>query len=480
MAESPCRVLVADKVADEGLEVLRRVGEVDVITGLSESELRDIIGDYEALVVRSDTRVTRPVLEAAVKLQVVGRAGVGIDNIDVDAATERGVVVVNAPQGNTIAATEHTISLILATARHIPQADASLRSGEWRRKEFLGTELRGKTLGVLGLGNIGYEVARRAIAFEMRVIAFDPFVSTEKAASIGVESATVDEIISGSDFITVHLPLNDTTRGMIGIAEIERMKPDVRLINVARGGIIDEHALVAGVKTGKVAGAAIDVFTAEPPGPDVPLFDDPRIIVTPHLGASTAEAQGRVAVDVADQIEDVLSGRAARYAVNAPILSPEAIKVLGPYLGLCEMLGTIATRLVSGTLGPIEIDFFGEIAEHDVTPLRASVIKGLLKPISEKTVNMVNASLIASARGWRIEERLNSSHDVFHNLIRVRVDTGDAEISVGGTMLHGRAHIVRINGLDVDIAPPDAGILLVCDNDDRPGMIGTLGTILGA
>jgi D-3-phosphoglycerate dehydrogenase / 2-oxoglutarate reductase len=480
MSEEPCRVLVADKIADDGIEVLLSQAEVDVRTGLSEQELAGIIGRYHALVVRSDTQVTRSVLEAATELQVVGRAGVGIDNIDIEAATERGVVVVNAPQGNTIAAAEHTISLIMATARHIPQADASLRSGEWRRKEFMGTELRGKTLGILGLGNIGYEVARRAVAMEMRVIAYDPFVSEERAASIGVETASVDEIITGSDFITVHLPLNATTKGMIGTTEIDRMRPDVRLINVARGGIIDEHALVEGVRSGKVAGAAIDVFTSEPPEANVPLFDDPRIIVTPHLGASTTEAQERVAVDVADQIVEVLNGRAARYAVNAPILSPEALKVLGPYLEVCEMLGAVATQLVSGRLNSIGMDFFGEIAEHDVTPLRSSVVKGLLKPISEENVNMVNAGLVAAARGWRIEEHLKSSHEVFRNLIRVRVNSGDEEVSVGGTMLHGRTHLVSVNGRDVDISPQPGGNLLVCENDDRPGMIGTIGTILGA
>lgn len=480
MNEESFRVLIADKIADEGIEVLEGVAEVDTKTGLTESQLAEIIGDYQALVVRSDTQVTRTVFEAASKLLVVGRAGVGLDNIDVEAATERGVVVVNAPQGNTIAATEHTMSLIMATARHIPQADASLRAGEWRRKEFMGTELRGKTLGVLGLGNIGYEVARRAVAMEMRVIAYDPFVSEERAASIGVETVSVEDVITGSDFITVHLPLNDTTRGMIGAAEIDRMKPDVRLINVARGGIIDEHALAEGVKSGKVAGAAIDVFTSEPPNADVPLFDDPRIIVTPHLGASTTEAQERVAVDVADQIVEVLNGRAARYAVNAPILSAEALKVLGPYLDVCEMLGAIATQLVSGHLNSVGIDVYGEIAGHDVIPLRSSVIKGLLKPISEENVNMVNAGLVAAARGWRIEERLESSHEVFRNLIRVRVNSNEQEVSVGGTMLHGQVHLVSVNGRDVDISPQPGGYLLVCENDDRPGMIGTIGTILGA
>ena len=479
MNEPRPRILVADPVAPEGIAMLRAAGDVDVRTGMSVDELIACIGDYEALVVRSETKVTRPALEAAKNMVVVGRAGVGVDNIDLDAATERGVIVVNAPQGNTIAAAEHTIALLMALSRHVAAADASMRAGKWDRKAFIGTEVRGKSLGVVGLGKIGSEVARRGVGMEMRVLAFDPFVPDERARAIGVESVDFDRLIAESDFITVHPPLTATTNGMIGAEQIAKMKDGVRLINVARGGIIDEAALAAAVKSGKVAGAAIDVFTDEPIKPDNPLLGEPRIITTPHLGASTAEAQERVALDVAEQIVEILAGKPARYAVNAPMLGAETLKVVGPYMGVAEIIGSIATQLVTGKLQTIEIDYFGEIAEHDVTPLRASVIRGLLKPISVENVNIVNASLIAQTRGWNIDERLRSSHEVFVNLVHVKVGTSESEVTVGGTVEHGVPHIVLLNGLDVDIVPEGDAFLLACDNEDRPGMIGKVGTLLG-
>ncbi len=472
------RILIADPVAPEGIEMLRTAGDVDVNTGLAADTLIGIIGNYDALVVRSETKVTRPVIEAATRMQVIGRAGVGLDNIDLYAATERGVIVVNAPQGNTIAAAEHTLALLMALARHVPQADASMRSGKWDRKNYLGTEIRGKTLGIVGLGKIGSEVARRAVAMEMRVLAHDPFVSAERVRALGVESVDFEQLIMLSDFITVHPPLTASTQGMIGEAEMARMKDGIRLINVARGGIIDEAALVAAVASGKVAGAAIDVFTAEPPR-DNPLIGDPRIIVTPHLGASTAEAQERVAVDVAEQIVEVLAGKPARYAVNAPMLAPETLKVIQPYMAAAELLGSVATQLVTGKLESIEIEYYGEIAEHDITPLRASVIRGLLRPISEENVNMVNANLVALSRGWNIEERKRTSHDTFLNLIHVKVGTTESEVTVGGTVEHGHPNIVIINGLDMDLVPEPGTFLLACDNEDRPGMIGRVGTLLG-
>jgi D-3-phosphoglycerate dehydrogenase / 2-oxoglutarate reductase len=472
------RILVADPVAAEGVEMLRGVGEVEVRTGLAPTDLIAAIADYDALVVRSETKVTREVLEAGRKLVAVGRAGVGVDNIDLEAATERGVVVVNAPQGNTVAAAEHTIALLMALARHLPQADASMRQGLWARKEYVGTEIRGKVLGIIGLGKIGSEVARRAVGMEMRVLGNDPFVPEERARALGVELVEFDEILAESDFITVHPPLTPQTQGMIDAGEIAQMKDGVRLINVARGGIIDEIALANAVRSGKVAGAAIDVFSTEPPGEN-PLLGDPRIIITPHLGASTAEAQERVALDVAEQLVDILSGRPARYAVNAPMIPPETLKVVGPYMAVAETLGSVATQLLTGQLTSIEIDYYGDIAEHDVTPLRASVIRGLLRPISEENVNIVNASLVAQSRGWRIDERLQSSHDVFLNLLHVKVGTTEAEVTVAGTVQHGQPHIVILNGLDVDLVPEPDAYLLVCDNEDRPGMIGRVGTLLG-
>lgn len=472
------RILIADPVAPEGIELLRSAGDVDVNTGLAPDALIDIIGNYDALVVRSETKVTRPVLEAATRMQVVGRAGVGVDNIDLDAATERGVIVVNAPQGNTVAAAEHTVALLMALARHVAQADASMRAGKWDRKTYIGTEIRGKTLGIIGLGKIGSEVARRAVAMEMRVLAHDPFVPVERVRALGVESADFEQLIMLSDFISVHPPLTAATQGIIGEAEMARMKDGVRLINVARGGIIDEAALAAAVASGKVGGAAIDVFTAEPPV-DNPLLGDPRIIVTPHLGASTAEAQERVAVDVAEQIVEVFGGKPARYAVNAPMLAPETLQVIQPYMAVAEMLGSVATQLVTGKLESIEIEYYGEIAEHDITPLRASVIRGLLRPISEENVNIVNANLVAQSRGWDIEERKRTSHDTFLNLVHVKVGTSEAEVTVGGTVEHGHPNIVIINGLDMDLVPEHGTFLLACDNEDRPGMIGRVGTLLG-
>ncbi len=479
MTDNRPRILIADPVAQEGIDLLRTVGRVDVRTGLKPGEIIAAIGDYDALVVRSETKVTRPVIEAGRRLSVIGRAGVGVDNIDLDAATERGVVVVNAPQGNTVAAAEHTVALLLALARHLPRADASMREGKWDRKALLGTEVRGKTLGIVGLGKIGSEVARRAVAMEMRVLGHDPFVPEDRLRAIGVEAAPLEQVIKESDFITVHPPLTASTAGMIDREELAMMKDGVRLINVARGGIISEAALADAVKSGKVAGAAIDVFTQEPPAPDNPLLGDPRIIVTPHLGASTAEAQERVALDVAEQIVEILQGKPARYAVNAPMLGAETLQVLAPYMAAAEQVGLIATQLVTGTLTAIEIDYYGEIADHDIAPLRAAVIRGLLRPISEENVNIVNASLIAQSRGWNIDERLRSSHEVYHNLIHLKVGTSDSEVSVGGTVEHGQPDIVILNGMDVDLVPEPGICLLACDNEDRPGMIGKVGTLLG-
>lgn len=473
------RILIADPVAPEGIDLLRTVGDVEVKTGQAADALIASIENYDALVVRSETKVTRAIIEAGTRLQVIGRAGVGVDNIDLEASTERGVIVVNAPQGNTIAAAEHTIALLMALARHVPQADASMRAGKWDRKTYVGTEVRGKTLGVIGLGPIGSEVARRGLGLDMRVLAHDPYVAEDRIRALGAEPADFEGLIATSDFITVHVPMTAATRGMIAAEQFERMKDGVRILNVARGGIIDEAALAAAVKAGKVAGAAIDVYTAEPIAEDNPLLGDPRIITTPHLGASTAEAQERVAVDVAEQIVDVLSGRPARYAVNAPMLAPETLKVVGPYMAVAELVGTVATQLVTGKLKSIELEYSGEIAEYDVTPLKASVIRGLLKPISEETVNIVNANIIAQSRGWDIAERQRTSHEVFNNLIDLKVITSDEEVTVGGTVEHGLAHIVLLNGLDIDLMPERGTFLLACDNEDRPGMIGRVGTLLG-
>ncbi len=472
------RILVADPIASEGIAILERGGTVDVRTGQSAEQLIECIGEYDALVVRSETKVTAPVIEAGRRLQIIGRAGVGVDNIDLDAATRHGVVVVNAPTGNTISAAEHTIGLMLALARHIPRADASLRRGEWKRSAFVGVELRGKTLGVIGLGQVGSEVARRAIGLAMRVLAYDPFVAEERARALGVELAPLERVLAEADFLTVHTTLTSGTKGLIGAEELRRMKPGVRLINTARGGIIDEAALLAAVKDGHVAGAAIDVFVKEP-APDTILAADERIVVTPHLGASTSEAQERVAIDVAEQIVAVLGGEPAAYAVNAPMIPAETLSTLRPYAEAAVMAGSLATQLSSGQLGAVEIVYTGELALHDTGLLRAGVIRGLLKPVSEENVTIVNAHLVAQHRGLRISERKQpDGGDGAGSQVAVRVTTSTGTTDVAATVEHGEPHIAEIDGMRVDVSPASQNLLFL-DNQDIPGMIGRVGTLMG-
>ena len=467
-------ILVADPIAPDGIDLLGRRADVEVHTGLPPQELIERIPAYDALIVRSETKVTADVIAAGRRLQVIGRAGVGVDNIDLAAATERGIVVVNAPTGNTISAAEHTIALMLALARHIPQADASLRAGEWRRADFVGVEVRGKTLGVIGFGQVGSEVARRARALEMHVIAADPFVPEERVRALGAELVEFDDLLARADFISVHTTLTRGTRGLIGAAEIARMKPGVRLINTARGGIVDEATLARAVREGRVAGAAVDVFVQEPPV-DRTLIETPGIIVTPHLGASTAEAQERVAIDVAEQVLCVLNGEPAVYAVNAPLVAPETMTVVAPFLPVAEMCGALATQLSDGQLRDVEIDYNGELALHDTGVLRAAVIRGLLRPISEEHVSIVNANLVAEHRGLRVVERKDPEEgEGAADLITVQVRTAGGGTSVSGTVEHGVPHIVQVDGLRVDLAPT-GGYLLFCNNQDRPGMIGAVG-----
>ncbi len=471
------RVLVCDPIAEDGVAALKRFGaEVDVRTGLSADELRAAVDSYDALVVRSETKVTREVIGAASKLQVIGRAGIGVDNIDLEAATERGVVVVNAPTGNIISAAEHAIALMFALARHIPEANASLRAGRWERSRFMGLEVRGKTLGVIGLGQVGSEVARRARGLEMRVVAHDPFVPEERARVLGVDLMSLEELLRESDFVTVHTTLTEGTKKLLGEAELRAMKPTARVINTARGGIVDEAALEKALRKGWIAGVALDVFEKEPIT-EHPLFGLDGVVVTPHLGASTAEAQERVAVDVAEQVMAVLKGEPARYAVNAPLISPETYTVLAPYLPVAYKVGSLAVQLCEGQMGEIEIDYSGEIAQHDLTPLKAAVVGGLLAPISEEHVNVVNVDIIAQRRGLQITEKRGPSHEIYANLITVRLSTSAGETRASGTLAHDGPHIVSIDGFWVDV-PPGEGYLLACENRDRPGMIGALGTLL--
>lgn len=467
------RVLIADPIAQEGVDVLRREVEVVVLTGMAPAELSREVPGYDALVVRSETRVTSEILSAGKRLKVVARAGVGVDNVDVPAATRLGIVVVNAPTGNTIAAAEHTIALMMALARHLPQAHASLSHGEWKRSRFVGVELSGKVLGIVGLGKVGAEVAKRAQALGMETISVDPYLSAERAAALGVRCVDMRALLAAADFITLHVPLNAGTGGLIGAAELAEAKRGVRILNVARGGVVDESALLAALDTGQVAGAALDVFAVEPAAPDNPLLGHAKVIATPHLGASTVEAQRNVAVDVAEQILDIFHGRPAKYAVNAPVLLPEDQAALGPYLVVADRLGRFYAQAEGGPMDRVDLTYSGEVGEHDTAAVRAALLRGLLEPVCEETVNLVNAELIAAGRGIHLFEHREFPDDTFGNLITLRI--GDR--SLAGAFMHGQPHIVGINGVPVDLEP--RGVLLVARCHDRPGLLGRIGTVLG-
>ena len=471
------KILVADPLAKEGLEVLSAQAEVDVKTGLKPDELKAIIGDYEALVVRSETKATAEIIQAGKKLQVIARAGVGLDNIDVEAATRQGVVVVNAPTGNTFAAAEHSMALMLALARHVSQANAKLKAGVWQRKDYMGIELRGKILGIVGLGNVGSEVARRAQAFGMRLIGYDPFVSPDYARSLAVDLVPIQKLLKESDFITLHLPLTSQTKGLIGAKELATVKPSVRIINCARGGLIDEEALVKAVEEGRVAGAAVDVFVKEPVTDSV-LFRSEKIIVTPHLGASTTEAQTSVALEVADQVMAVLKGQPAKYAVNAPHIPAELLSVLAPFMQVAAALGSLARQLMEGQINKIRLQYNGEIAGYDTAAVKASIIGGLLEGISEERINMVNAPIIAAQRGIKMVEQKETTCENYASMITLEVITDAGTTTVAGTVLRGETHIVRVDDFWIDIVPT-GGYFLFSDHRDRPGLIGAVGTITG-
>lgn len=470
------RVLVTDPIAADGLDILREELSVAVQPGLDEEELVREIGAYDALIVRSGTQVTRPVIQAGFHLQVIGRAGVGVDNIDLDAATERGVLVVNAPDGNSIAAAEHTIAVMLALARHIPQADYSLRERRWERKRFVGVEVTGKTLGVIGMGRIGREVARRGRGLGMRVLAYDPYVSREQAERLGVELHELDHILARADFCTVHVPLTPATRGLIGTRELALLKPSARVINCARGGIVDEDALHAALDAGRLAGAALDVFCQEPPLKS-PLLDNLKVVVTPHLGASTREAQVAVAVDVARQVVDVLKGKPPAHPVNAPFMTSEAQSQLLPFGELAEKLGILASQSVDRHLGKVHISYAGRLAELDTDLLRALLIKGLLQDVSERRITLVNASLIARERGLRLVEEKTSDAGHFRNLITLRYSDNGRERALSGTVMHGEPYITRIDRYWLDFVA--RGIKLLIYHRDQPGRIGEVGRITG-
>lgn len=474
------RVLVSDSLAPEGVETLRHYPElqVDVKVGLKPAELAQIIAPYHALVVRSATKVTREVIDAAANLKVVGRAGVGVDNVDLPAATRRGVVVMNSPLGNSVTTAEHTISMLMALARHIPAANASMKAGKWERNKFVGTEVCNKVLGVVGLGNIGRIVADRAAGLKMKVIGYDPILTQAAAAKLNLELVSLEELFSRADFITVHTPLTAETRGIIGEAALAKMKPGVRIINCARGGIVDELALAAAVKAGKVAGAAFDVFVQEPPPADHPLLALPQVVTTPHLGASTDEAQLQVALDIAEQIADFLLHGTVRQSVNIPALSAKEYELLEPHLRLGEQLGKLAAQLMTAPPTQVTVELGGEAANLHGEPIAAAVLKGLLSNFLDEPLNFVNAPFIARERGLRVSE--TRSHDTtdYINTLTLTVATDSTSHQVGGAVVGNRAiRLVKIDGFHLEAVPE--GYFLMLHNRDVPGVVGAIGTLLG-
>jgi D-3-phosphoglycerate dehydrogenase len=472
------KVLAMDKTSEEGLKIIRDAGiGVDSKAGLAEEELVKIIPEYDALIVRSETKVTPKIIEAGKNLKIVARAGVGVDNIDLTTATKNGVIVINSPEGNTVAAAEHTWAMLLSMARQIPQAHGKLKAGVWDKKSFKGIEVLNKTLGVVGLGKIGRRVASYALGMGMRVIASDPFVTPDYAKSLGVELKSFEEVIKESDFITFHIPKTKETANLVNAETIAKMKKGVRLVNVARGGIVDEKALYDALKSGQVKAAALDVFEKEP-CESSPLFELDNIVVTPHLGASTVEAQVNVAIDVAEQIVEVLKGGAARSAVNIPSMKPELIAPVKPFMGIAEKLGSFAAQIVTGAISKVEVEYSGEIAEKDVSPLTTTVLKGLLTPIMDVVVNFVNAPLIAKERGIEVVESKSKETKDFANLISVRIKSSKGDREVSGTVFEGIGdRLVSIDGFRVDAVPQ--GYMLIISNIDKPGMIGRVGTFLG-
>lgn len=477
------RVLVSDPIAESGLTPLRSVAgiEVDVRTGLSPEELKSIIGGYDALLVRSETKVTSDILKAAHRMQIIGRAGVGVDNIDIPIATECGIVVVNSPDGNTLAAAELTVGLLLSLARHIPAADATMRAGKWDRKRFTGIEISGKTVGIIGLGRIGYAVAQRLRAFDVTLIAYNPFVPEETTRQLGVEPVSLDDLLRRSDFITVHTPLSKETKGLISAPQFALMKPGVRIVNVARGGIIDEQALADSVKDGRVAGFAFDVFTSEPVLPDNPLLGIEQSVITPHLGASTKEAQIKVAIDVSEQVVDVLQGKPARTPVNLPTLSENEMNLLAPYLTLATRIGSLQSQLAHSSTGEkirsVEVVFNGDFAGLPTGPITRAVLRGLLTPLQEGAVNMVNAPYLADLKGIKVVEQQRKATPDHTCLLSVRAELTQGERTICGTVYNDEAHIVHIDGYHVDIVPQ--GNIILTHHTDRPGIIGKVGTLLG-
>jgi D-3-phosphoglycerate dehydrogenase / 2-oxoglutarate reductase len=477
------KILVADKISPKGVEYLRKQPGFEVIEayGSSPAKVLELVKDVHAIAVRSETKITAEVFAAAPLLKVVGRAGVGVDNVDVEAATERGVVVMNTPAGNTIATAELTFTHILNGARPVTQAAASMKTGQWDRKSFSGFELFKKTLGIVGMGRIGGEVAKRALAFGMRVLAYDPYLAPSRAKAMGVEAVTLEELLPQADYITVHMPLTDETKYMIDEAALAKCKKGVKLFNCARGGIIKESALIAGLKSGHVGGAGLDVFEEEPLAKDSEFRTLPNVVLTPHLGASTAEAQESVGIEIAEQIADVLLHGAVRNAVNLPSMDAAAAKVIAPYLDLAAKLGTLVQQIAPKQIAKLRVIYQGRVADLDVNAITRSLQRGYLRRISGDSVNAVNAPTFIQRLGVQFEVVKNSdSGNYYTDLIELEATAGDGSVhSARGTLI-GKANdprIVGINGREVEVAA--TGSLLVLENVDKPGMVGSVGTLLG-
>ncbi|HTY16129.1 MAG TPA: phosphoglycerate dehydrogenase [Myxococcota bacterium] len=472
------RVLVSDSLAPQGLEILQQARgiEVDYAPDLAPAALLERIRDAEGLVIRSGTKVTRAVLEAAEKLRVVGRAGIGVDNVDVAAATERGVVVVNTPSGNNVTTAEHAIALLVSLARHVPQATASMKQGKWEKSAFTGTELCDRTLGVIGLGNIGRVVARLAQGLGMRVVGYDPHLPGDVAGKLDVDLVPLDDLLTRADAITVHVPKTKETTGLLGAAAFAKCRRGVLVINAARGGIVDEKALLAALESGQVGGAALDVFEQEPPPADHPLVRHPRVVCTPHLGASTEQAQLNVAIQVAEQVRDYLLSGVIRNGVNVPSVSPEVLAQIRPYVILGEKLGRFQGQLCPGKVDEIEIEYAGEVADLRVAPITVAVLKGLLETVTEH-VNMVNAPVVAREHGIRVVESKSSRTQDFASTITTRV-RGCVDRLIAGAIFQGtQPRIVRLDDFMLEALPE--GFCLLLHNHDRPGVVGAVGTVLG-
>jgi D-3-phosphoglycerate dehydrogenase len=472
------KILVSDNLSEQGVTILKDAGfNVDVKTGMSPDELKACIGQYHGIVIRSATKVTAEIIAAADNLKVIGRAGSGLDNVDKAAASKKGIVVMNTPGGNTITTAEHTIALMVAMARNVPQATASMKAGKWEKKAFKGIELFNKVIGIVGLGQIGAQVARKARGLEMQVVAYDPFLSEEKAREMGVELATVEEIFKRADIITFHTPLTAETKGMVNAESIKTMKKGVRLINCARGGIIDEGALYDALESGQVGGAALDVFEVEPPAADDKLMNHPRVICTPHLGASTDEAQINVAVAVAEQIVDYLKHGTIRNAVNFPSIPQDQVAALTPFIKLAEGLGSFAAQVVGAGIDEVTVEFKGEAAALRTEPIVIAALKGVLTPVLEETVNFVNAPFIARERGIEVKEIKSSDAGDYQNMLKLSIRSGEKTHTVAGT-LFGRKdpRIIAVDGFPVEIIPE--GTVIVVYNNDKPGVIGNVGSLM--